>query len=45
MHDMMTSHPGMMGHTEWAFAIVWFLLVVNLSLSAAALAKHLFSRR
>jgi hypothetical protein len=47
MHDMMTSSGGMM-HAPgmmWAMGLVWLLVIVNLGLSAAALAKYLLRRK
>ncbi len=41
MHDMMANSPGMM----WVMGLVWLLVVLNLGLSAAALAKYLFFRK
>jgi hypothetical protein len=46
MHNMMANSPGMMSHAGmmWAMGLVGLLVVFNLGLSAAALAKYLFFR-
>jgi hypothetical protein len=47
MHDMMTTSTGMMAPAGmmWAMGLVWLLIVLNLGLSAAALAKYLFFKK